>query len=200
MSGILNPVRWFQLGNIALILSIVLVHIPVFAQRDGNYWNAHLAILDMRTRAVSATAYVREIRLRNFQDPDSLPPAFGFDADLFVDNGGGFDLEAADGLYTSERCYARHAGQPAVADGKPSAGFGFILVGTDFKHDDALMATYAESGFRVSGPATTAPRVIRCKLKLCPCPLPCLCVACEWGDAAWCLDWCDCQDLVAFSW
>ncbi|MCB9332860.1 MAG: hypothetical protein H6574_17445 [Lewinellaceae bacterium] len=65
------------------MLSIVLVHIPAAAQRDGSYWNAHLAVLDMRTRVVGATAYVREIRLRNFQNPDSLPSAFGFAADLF---------------------------------------------------------------------------------------------------------------------
>lgn len=200
MSGILNPVRWFQHGKIILMLSIASINIPLFAQRDGSYWNAHLAILDMRTRAVSTTAYVREIRLRNFQDADSLPHAFGFGADLFADNGESFDQKANDGVYTSKRCYVHHPGQPFVADEQPGGPLGFVLVGTDFKHTDALIATYAAYGVQRPGPGALALRVIRCKLKLCACPSPCLCFACEWDQADWCLDWTDCQEAIEINW
>lgn len=193
MSVNLNRVCWIQQGRVLFILCIVLVHIPLFAQHDASYWNAHLAILDMRTRAVGATAYVREIRLRNFQDADSLPVAFGFGADLFADHGAGFDLAPADGVYTSERCYAYHPGLPVVA-------LGFVLAGTDFNHTDALTASYAAHPASQPGPGAMPLRVVQCRLKLCPCPLPCLCFACEWGDGAWCLDWCDCQGEVFISW
>ena len=186
MSGIFDPVCWFQPGKIALMLSIVLVHIPAAAQRDGSYWNAHLAVLDMRTRVVGATAYVREIRLRNFQNPDSLPSAFGFAADLFSDDGKGFDQLAGDGLYTSRRCFAHQPAFPPVSVGQRLAAVDGVIVGMDFKHIDLL--------------GRQQPTVIRCNLKLCACPSPCLCFACEWDEADWCLDWTDCPEAIPINW
>jgi hypothetical protein len=168
------------------------------AQVSQQYWEENVAILDMRTRSVSATAYVREIVLLDFKGQELLPLDFGFGPDLFADLGKDFDRTTGDGVYTSERCYFHNAAVPFVALGQEDSALGPILVDPAFQYWDELNSKLETQKGKPG--ASQQPAITTCNLKKCACPSACICVACEWGPSAWCLDWCNCQTLVSLHW
>lgn len=194
------PVKTLILSmQIYLYFPVLLTHINhAAAQTDNSYWDEHIAILDIRIRWVSSTAYVREIVLKDFEQSEPLPKDFGFGADGFADTGLGFDLKAGDEVYTSERCYPQTPRHYSNVPGTTKSVLGKIIIDSGFKHIGQL-TKLLECPKQVSdsfGP----PVILTCNVKKCNCYHDCVCFACEWGSNNWCLDWCDCQIDPALHW
>ncbi len=168
------------------------------AQVAGNYWHQNVAILDMRTRTVSCTAYVREIVLFDFNKSEPLSPQFGFGPDLFSDNGLGFDLRCNDGVYTSENAFPHNSTFPYNGIGQNQTVTPYIIIDENF-----LYRNYLENVVFFVPYFSGLPygkKMMECSLKYCACPNHCICYACEWGSANWCLDWCNCDTTILLRW
>ncbi|MCC6459008.1 MAG: hypothetical protein IT260_00965 [Saprospiraceae bacterium] len=188
----------FQVQPNFLLWSILFLSTGVFAQSDLSYWGKNVALMDMRTRSISNTEYVREIAVFDFNKSSRLVETFGFREDAFADNGKDFDKKAGDGIYTSTKAYRHSEGVPFVAVGNTlSANNNKVVVGQNFLYTDQLGTLLGGNGSSLGLGGSIK---IECDVKQCPCPGECTCYACEWGMSSWCLDVRNCKVTVEFTW
>ena len=183
-------------------LCLPLIFLPgghiLTAQANSDYWKQNVAILEMRVRTINPTAYVREIVLLDFNKSEPLAIQFGFGSDLFSDNGLGFDLQSGDGIYTAENSYLHNPNLPYSITCRTQAAGQAIIIDEHFQFKNQLKKTVSMLHHLSGMPDNN--RLTECQLKFCSCPGACICFACEWGPAAWCLDWYACNTSISLRW
>ncbi len=178
------------LKKTAFALSLALP-ILVQAQTKPNYWKQHIAVLGATMRTIGADTTILEIALVDFKKTERLESAFGLGLNLFTDDGQGFDRYPADAIYTAQ---VTGQGTRPLSFGpgiQVSSSHSFILIDREFEHKSLALRLLRLLQWFCKLP--TPEILLECQLKHCPCPGACLCVACEWGPANWCLDWCSCS-------
>lgn len=191
--------RYLRLKQ-ALLFALILLtgKNSIQAQVTSDYWSKNIAILHLRTRTINSIAYVREIVLLDFKKSEHLPAQFGFGTDLFSDDGLGYDCRPGDGIYTSLNTFTHSIVIPFIAINHLQSACEKIVIDRRFLYKKQLKSIVSVLQYFALTTKNNWP--IECQLKQCACPSACICFACEWGSATWCLDWNSCDTTITLHW
>lgn len=141
-----------------------------------NYLQENISFTDLKSREVTATTVVYEVRVTDHRKLLPLPVGFGFNGKVFADNGRGYDRVSGDGIYTTMEAYPVTAGSARLKQNPVS------IIDQSFKYNNSVsMKQAGESGS--DGVLDDGPGIkIKCKFKKCGCPCTNgkTCTACEW--------------------
>ena len=167
--------------KIMLGLLSVLGLCNAFAQTEAlnsqTYLENHIAITGTKARIVSKTEYVVEITLKDYSGGSALPAGFGSQDRVYADDGSGYDLRRADGIFTTKNKYLFKTAERTNLESNN------VFYDPNFQHKTDLE----------NDPNLQSKIKFTCKFVKVGCPPPGgNCPACRmWGWSCWELQSCD---------
>ena len=162
---------------------------------EQEFIEQNVAIFDARVRTLTgistiAPAYVRELYLVNFSDENWDRSIVGFEDDVFVDDGTGYDEVANDGIFTSVDSYLHSNSVPYDGSQIIRSVLEKPIVGENFVHLTQLREFANSYPIRDNNNNTASGSiVVHCKIKtgckgclaqkLGWCDSCCICVICD---------------------
>lgn len=172
----------YQMKKIISGLVLLLGLCNVFGQTDAEisqaYLEKHLAITSIKARVLSNSEYVVEITLKDYAGTAVLPAGFGSGDRVYADDGRGYDLVRADGIFTTKEKYT------FKTDDRTNLESDRVIYDPNFQHKSAVEGD----------PNLQAKIKFTCKFAKVGCPPPNggNCPACRyWGWSCWELQQCD---------
>lgn len=168
--------------KIILGLLFMLALCNAFAQTGAfnsqEYLENNIAITNTKARPISKTEYVVEITLKDFSGNSALPVGFGSEDKVYADDGRGYDLKRADGIFTTKDKYVFKTGDRSNLESSR------VFYDPNFQHKIEVD----------NDPNLQAKIKFTCKFVKVGCPPPNggNCPACRyWGWSCWELQSCD---------
>ena len=167
--------------------------------QEQLFFEQNVALFDARIRSLSNVtvirpAYVRELYLVNFSDEDWDRTMVGYEEDVFVDDGTGYDLVANDGIFTSTDSYFHTNEIPFDSDHWVRSVLERPIVDENFTHEAQLREFAGNYPIRDNSGTSASGGSIKCKIKT-------GCTGCIAQKQGWCDACCICIDCnITIRW
>lgn len=153
--------KYFLFGLCAILLTSL--SFQAYSQNDSgddmeSYWKKNIAISKFKILGVNQKQYAKCLETENYFEPDKKLKFLIIDKTSFADDGQGYDLNAGDGILTSNQLFSY-------------TGNGYVLQGS-YQESPDHNSILADEHFEYHNNASLAEKlkiIIGCKFKWVPC-------------------------------
>jgi hypothetical protein len=142
-----------------------------WAQLSNEFFLKHVAIVDATERSINEKEYVRQVKLKAFDEGEKLSVDLGNEGYGFLDDGKGYDEVAGDGIYTTLNTFPYSKENPYNEDLKEKSVAAGAIINPEFLHNEALKEYLLQNPSpKVDGGLEVS---IECDVTWCSCSSPC---------------------------